>query len=89
MPEGVGDGHPVEALVAQQLVRLGHQAGRLVAPDLRVRDVADHHRLGAVVDQRAERHEVGGLELRERRVVDGLAEVRIAGTAVAGEVLQR
>ena len=77
--QGVGDGDAVEALVAEELVHPRHEAGGLVAPDLRVGDVADHHRLGAVVDQCAERNEVRGLELGEGRVVDGDAEVRVAG----------
>ena len=66
---------------------LRHEAGRLVAPDLRVGDVADHHRLGAVVDQLVEGDEVGVLEVGEGGVVHRVAEVRIAGAPVAGEVL--
>ena len=32
--QGVGDGDAVEALVAEELVHLRHEAGGLVAPDL-------------------------------------------------------
>ncbi len=85
--EGIGDGDTAEALRPEQLVGTRLQAGGQVTPRVCVGDMADHGRLRSVVDQRPEGHQVLRDQLRQGRVVDGTAQVRVAIAAVAREVL--